>query len=71
MVEKMSLDQALTVIAKELLNNKDNREALAAKADILYSMGLHESAISNRSLDRNLDNQFTEATKANAIKIAH
>jgi tetratricopeptide (TPR) repeat protein len=63
------LDIALSAIAKELEKNRENWEAWAAKADIIYSMGFYESAIlcCDRSLAINPDNPFTKATKANAL----
>ncbi len=68
-IDNINLDQALSAITKELEKNRDNWEAWAAKADILYSMGLYENAIlcCDRSLAINSENPFTEATKANAI----
>ncbi len=68
-LDNINLDKALSAITRELEKNKDNWEAWAAKADILYSIGLYENAIlcCDRSLAINPDNSFTEATKANAL----
>jgi Flp pilus assembly protein TadD len=62
-------DQRLTIIGKELEKNNNDSEAWAAKADILCSIGMYESAIRccARSLAINPDNALTWATKGDIL----
>jgi Flp pilus assembly protein TadD len=64
------IDKSLIAIGKELEKNLNNWEAWAAKADILFSMGLFEVAIRccDRSLAINPDNALTWMTKAKALE---
>jgi tetratricopeptide (TPR) repeat protein len=61
-------DQSLVAIGVELEKNLDNWEAWAAKADILCSVGMYESAIRccDKSLAINPDNVLTLTTKTEA-----
>ena len=63
------VDQRLAVIGKELEKDLNNSEAWAAKADILYSIGLYDIAIRycDRSLAINPDNALTWATKGDIL----
>jgi tetratricopeptide (TPR) repeat protein len=62
-------DHRLAAIGKRLEKNPDDWEAWAAKADILYSLGMNE--IANRfcdmSLSLNPDNALTWVTKGEAL----
>ena len=62
-------EKKLAAIGKELEKDINNSETWAAKADILYSIGLYESAIlcCDRSLTINPDNALTWATKGKAL----
>ncbi len=64
------VDQRLAAIGKELEKDINNPDAWAAKADILYSMGMYEIAIRccDRSLAINPDNAFTWMTKGIALE---
>jgi tetratricopeptide (TPR) repeat protein len=70
MVDCPSVDQRLAMIGKELEKNLDNWEAWAAKADILFSLGMYENAIRccDKSLAINPDNALTWITKGNALE---
>ncbi len=63
------VDHMLAVIGKKLEINPADWEAWAAKADILYSIGMYQAAIlcCDRSLTPNPDNAFTWVTKGNAL----
>ena len=62
-------DNRLVAIGKRLETNLDDWEAWAAKADILYSLGMNE--IANRCCDRalalNPENVLTWITKGEAL----
>ena len=62
-------DHRLDAIGKRLEKNLDDWEAWAAKADILYSLGMNE--IANRCCDRSLalnpDNILTWVTKCEVL----
>jgi Flp pilus assembly protein TadD len=62
-------DQKLATIGKELEKDPNNSEAWAAKADILCSMGMYESAIlcCDKSLAINPDNVLTWGAKGIAL----
>jgi len=62
-------DQRLAAVGKELKKDLNDSEAWAAKADILCSIGMYESAIlcCDRSLAINPDKALTWATKGNAL----
>ena len=70
MDEHSDIGKSLIAIGKELEKNLDNWEAWAAKADILFSMGIFEVAI--RCCDRSLaikpDNALTWITKGKALE---
>lgn len=63
------LDHRLVAIGKRLERNLDDWEAWAAKADILCSLGLHETAIRycDKSLTLNPANVLTLRTKYIAL----
>ena len=62
-------DQKLAAIGKELEKDPNNSDAWAAKADILCTMRMYESAIlcCDRSLAINPDNELTWGTKDIAL----
>jgi len=63
------IDQKLAAIEKELEKDLDNSEAWAAKAEILCSLQMYETAIRccDKSLAINPHNELTWATKGNAL----
>jgi len=65
-----STDRMLASVERELEKNPDSWEAQAAKADILFSLGMYELAIQccDRSLALNPDNVLTWVTKVAALK---
>lgn len=65
-----NVDHDLTFIGKQLEKNPDDWEAWAAKADILCSLGMHETAIRccDKSLALNPDNAHSWITKRNALE---
>jgi tetratricopeptide (TPR) repeat protein len=70
MMGQSDIDKSLIAIGKELEKNLNNWEAWAAKADILFSIGMIEVAIRccDRSLAINPDNALTWITKAKALE---
>jgi len=68
-MDHFDCDQRLMAIGKELLKDINNPDAWAAKADILYSLGMFEIAIRccDRSLALDPDNMLTWITKGNAL----
>jgi len=65
-----STDRILDSVERELERNPDSWEAQAAKADILFSLGMYGLAIRccDRSLALNPDNVLTWVTKVAALK---
>jgi tetratricopeptide (TPR) repeat protein len=65
-----STDRILASVERELERNPDSWEAQAAKADILFSLGMYGLAIRccDRSLAQNPDNVLTWVTKVAALK---
>ena len=65
-----STDRMLASVERELEKNPDSWEAQAAKADILFSLGMYGLAIRccDRSLAQNPDNVLTWVTKVAALK---
>ena len=63
-------DRMLASVERELEKNPDSWEAQAAKADILFSLGMYGLAIRccDRSLALNPDNVLTWVTKVAALK---
>ncbi len=63
-------DLSLLAIEKELENDPANWEAWAAKADILYSLGMYETAIRccDKSLSLNPYNPLTRLTKCKVLE---
>jgi len=69
----MDLSEAemmLASIGKELQKDPNNWEAWAAKADILYALGMHNLAIRccDKSLEINKDNPFIWFTRSLALR---
>jgi tetratricopeptide (TPR) repeat protein len=62
-------DHRLVAIGKRLEKNQDDWEAWAAKADVLYSLGMNEIATRccDRALSLNPDNVLTWVTKGEAL----
>ena len=70
MMDYVSVDRALVAIEKELEKNPNSWEAWAAKADVLYSIGMYEAAVwcCDKSLALNQDNALAWITESNALK---
>jgi tetratricopeptide (TPR) repeat protein len=63
------VEHMLAAVCKDLENNPNNWEAWAAKADILFSIGMYGISIRccDRSLAINPDNELTWMTKGNLL----
>jgi tetratricopeptide (TPR) repeat protein len=69
MMDFEDYDHRLVAIGKRLEKNLDDWEAWAAKADILYSLGMNEIAnrCCDRALELNPDNALTWVTKGEIL----
>lgn len=69
-MDNIDFDKRLASIGKELEKDLGNWEAWAAKADILYSLGMYEISIRccDRSLAINPDDVLSWITRANALE---
>jgi len=70
MKDRSNVDISLVAIEKELEKNPDSWEAWAAKADVLYSIEMYETAVwcCNKSLALNPDDALAWITEGNALE---